>query len=36
LQRVEKTVNQNWSGHILSWEVDVIQIGPQRARRILG
>ena len=25
LQRVEKTVNHNWSGHVLSWEVEVFQ-----------
>ncbi len=26
LQRVEKTIDRNWSGNVLSWEVDVIQI----------
>ena len=26
LQRVEATVNSQWSGHVLSWEVDVIQV----------
>lgn len=26
LQRVEATVNSSWSGHILSWEIDVIQV----------
>ena len=25
LQRVEKTIDHNWSGHVLSWEVEVIQ-----------
>ena len=25
LQRVETTVNQTWTGHVLSWDVDVIQ-----------
>lgn len=25
LQRVEKTIDRNWSGPILSWEVEVIQ-----------
>jgi len=25
LQRVEKTINLNWRGHILSWGVEVIQ-----------
>jgi uncharacterized protein YlxP (DUF503 family) len=25
LQRVRKTVDLNWSGHVLSWEVEVIQ-----------
>ena len=25
LQRVEKTVNLNWGGHVLSWDVEVIQ-----------
>jgi uncharacterized protein YlxP (DUF503 family) len=26
LQRVEATVNSHWSGNVLSWEIDVIQI----------
>jgi uncharacterized protein YlxP (DUF503 family) len=26
LQRVEATVNSNWSGHILSWDVEVFQV----------
>ena len=26
LQRVEATINSHWSGHILSWEIDVIQV----------
>jgi uncharacterized protein YlxP (DUF503 family) len=25
LQRVEKTIDLNWSGHVLSWEVEIIQ-----------
>jgi uncharacterized protein YlxP (DUF503 family) len=25
LQRVEKTIDFNWSGNVLSWNVDVIQ-----------
>ena len=25
LQRVEKTINLNWHGHVLSWDVEVIQ-----------
>ena len=25
LQRVEKTVDLNWHGHVLSWEVEVIK-----------
>jgi uncharacterized protein YlxP (DUF503 family) len=25
LRRVEKTVDLNWSGHVLSWEVEIIQ-----------
>ena len=25
LQRVERTVDHNWSGHVLSWEVDIVQ-----------
>ena len=25
LQRVEKTIDLNWSGHVLSWDVEVIQ-----------
>ncbi|MDX2438418.1 MAG: DUF503 domain-containing protein [Acidobacteriota bacterium] len=26
LQRVEATVNSHWSGNVLSWEIDVIQV----------
>ena len=26
LQRVEATIDRNWSGNILNWEVDVIQV----------
>jgi uncharacterized protein YlxP (DUF503 family) len=25
LRRVEQTVDRNWSGHVLSWEVEIIQ-----------
>jgi uncharacterized protein YlxP (DUF503 family) len=25
LQRVEKTIDLNWHGHVLSWDVEVIQ-----------
>ena len=25
LQRVEKTIDLNWRGHVLSWDVEVIQ-----------
>jgi uncharacterized protein YlxP (DUF503 family) len=25
LQRVERTVNQSWSGHVLDWTVEIIQ-----------
>ena len=25
LQRVEKTIALNWSGHVLNWDVEVIQ-----------
>ena len=25
LQRVEKTIDLNWSGHVLKWEVEVIK-----------
>jgi uncharacterized protein YlxP (DUF503 family) len=25
LQRVEKTMNLNWHGHVLSWDVEIIQ-----------
>ena len=25
LQRVEKTIDLNWSGHVLSWEIEIIQ-----------
>ena len=26
LQRVEATINSSWTGYLLSWEIDVIQI----------
>jgi uncharacterized protein YlxP (DUF503 family) len=26
LGRVERTVDHNWSGHVLSWEVEIVQI----------
>lgn len=26
LQRVERTVDRNWSGHVLDWNVEIIQI----------
>ena len=26
LQRVERTVHETWSGHILAWEVEIIQL----------
>ena len=25
LRRVEKTVDRNWSGHVLGWEIEIIQ-----------
>ena len=25
LQRVEKTIDLNWTGHVLSWEIEIIQ-----------
>jgi uncharacterized protein YlxP (DUF503 family) len=25
MRRVEKTIDLNWSGHVLSWEVEIIQ-----------
>jgi hypothetical protein len=25
LRRVEKTIDLNWDGHVLSWEIEVIQ-----------
>ncbi len=25
LRRVEKTIDLNWSGHVLSWEIEIIQ-----------
>ena len=25
MRRVEKTIDLNWSGHVLSWDVDIIQ-----------
>jgi uncharacterized protein YlxP (DUF503 family) len=26
LQRVEATVDRNWSGHVLSWTVEIIEV----------
>jgi len=26
LQRVERTVNDTWSGHVLGWDVDIVQV----------
>ncbi len=26
LRRVEQTVDRNWSGHVLSWEIEIVQI----------
>ena len=26
LRRVEGTIDRNWSGHVLSWEVEIVQI----------
>lgn len=26
LQRVESTINRNWSGEVLSWDVEIIEI----------
>jgi uncharacterized protein YlxP (DUF503 family) len=26
LQRVEATIDRQWSGHVLSWDVEIIQI----------
>jgi uncharacterized protein YlxP (DUF503 family) len=26
LQRVERTVDRNWAGHVLSWEVEIVQV----------
>ncbi len=26
LRRVEKTIDQNWSGNILMWDVEIIQV----------
>ena len=25
LRRVEKTIDHNWHGHVLSWDVDIVQ-----------
>lgn len=25
LRRVEKTIDLNWTGHVLSWEIEIIQ-----------
>jgi len=26
LRRVERTVDHNWSGHVLSWEIEIVQV----------
>ena len=26
LQRVEQTINRNWSGNVLAWEVEIVQV----------
>jgi uncharacterized protein YlxP (DUF503 family) len=26
LQRVERTVHETWAGHVLSWEVEILQV----------
>lgn len=26
LQRVERTIDDNWSGHVLRWDVEIIQV----------
>jgi hypothetical protein len=26
LQRVEGTIDRNWEGHILGWEIEIIEI----------
>jgi uncharacterized protein YlxP (DUF503 family) len=26
LRRVEGTIDRNWSGHVLSWEIEIVQI----------
>ena len=26
LRRVEQTVDRNWSGYVLSWEIEIVQI----------
>jgi hypothetical protein len=26
LRRVEQTVDRNWNGYILSWEIEIVQI----------
>ncbi len=26
LRRVERTVDRNWSGYVLSWEIEIVQI----------
>jgi uncharacterized protein YlxP (DUF503 family) len=26
LRRVERTIDHNWSGHVLSWEIEIVQI----------
>ena len=26
LQRVEGTVHETWSGHVLSWDVEILQV----------
>ncbi len=26
LRRVERTIDQNWSGNVLAWEVEIVQV----------
>ena len=26
LRRVERTIDRNWSGHVLSWEIEIVQM----------
>lgn len=34
LQRVERTINENWPGHILAWQIEVVQLEGNEAHEV--